>query len=84
MPDPDIKAQTLQNGHPNAVYGVAFSPDGRMALAQLNSGEILVYPSVDWTSPKPEESWGKFLNTLETLDVDQVRSWLNAPLLEKP
>ena len=38
MPDPDINVQTLQNGHPNAVYGVAFSPDGRqLASASLDN-----------------------------------------------
>jgi len=62
----------------------AFSPDGRMAIAQLTSGEILVYPSVDWTSPKPEERWADLLQTLETLDADRARSWLNGSFSEKP
>ncbi|MBO93525.1 MAG: hypothetical protein CMI32_01320 [Opitutales bacterium] len=61
----------------------AFSPDGRMALAQLTTGEILVYPSVDWTSPKPEEGWTDLLHALEALDVDQARSWLNVPASKK-
>ena len=38
MVAPKITSRTLQNGHPNAVYGVAFSPDGRqLASASLDN-----------------------------------------------
>ena len=38
MAERKITARTLQNGHPNAVYGVAFSPDGRqLASASLDN-----------------------------------------------
>ncbi|MFP6574760.1 MAG: hypothetical protein VB912_06375, partial [Pirellulaceae bacterium] len=38
MAERKITSRTLQNGHPNAVYGVAFSPDGRqLASASLDN-----------------------------------------------
>jgi WD40 repeat protein len=62
----------------------AFSPDNRIALAQLATGEILAYPSVDWKATKPDEEWNDLLETLEGLDADKARSWLHDAINVKP
>tara|TARA_Y100001934_G_scaffold78654_1_gene97781 strand:- start:2626 stop:6513 length:3888 start_codon:yes stop_codon:yes gene_type:complete len=66
------------------VARASFSPDDRIALAQLNSGEILAYPSVDWSMAKPDEGWEDLLNSLKSIDSQKVKAWLGGQASEKP
>ena len=66
------------------VARASFSPDDRIALAQLTSGEILAYPSVDWSMAKPDEGWEDLLNSLKSIDSQKVKTWLGGQASEKP
>ncbi|MBL62964.1 MAG: hypothetical protein CMI30_06090 [Opitutae bacterium] len=74
----------LANEFHSPIAQTAFSPDDRIVLAQLSTGEILAYPSMNWNSIQPEEEWEQLIQTLDTLDAKQARAWLSDSLPEKP
>ncbi|MFP6899466.1 MAG: hypothetical protein VCA36_00895, partial [Opitutales bacterium] len=75
---------TLVDNLRSPVVRSAFSPDDRLILAQLVSGEILAYPSMDWTSISPKDGWENRLQILKSLQADQARLWLDAVFPKKP
>ena len=63
MVEPKITSRTLQNGHPNAVYGVAFSPDGR----QLASASLDNHVKVDYHLRGCPPTHDEFIRVIESL-----------------
>ena len=75
---------TLVNNLRSPVARSAFSPDDRLVLAQLETGEVIAYPSMNWNSISPKDDWEKRLKNLKSLQADQILQWLDSASPKKP